>query len=233
MLMPVNRKAGRLGAIAGVAFVVLNLVGGVVHGSEPSLSASAAAITAYYRHHHSAIIGSLLVGGAIASVLLLVVALVLADRLRGAGRRLTGATVLATFTAGMAASVLSGAIEIGLAQTAAHTVNPSYVRGAYSAVVTLNTAPLLFLALGCLAIVLGGRGVLPGWFLGVNGVVSALTFLGGIAVGTSGFFASNDGGAVVFAGLALYAWALTAGWILWRMPQPETAEPMPDPATDT
>jgi hypothetical protein len=216
--MPVNRNPGRVGAIAGVGFVVLNLVGGVVHGSEPSLSASAAAITAFYRQHQSAVIASLLLG-ALSSLLLLVAGLVLADRLRDFGRRLSGAVVLASFAAGMAASILSGCVEIGVAQTAVHTANPSFVQGAYSAVVTLNTSPYLFLALATLAIFLGGRGVFPAWFLWVNAVVSVLTFLGGIAVAASGFFASNDGGAIVFAGLALYLWALTAGWVLWRNPR--------------
>jgi len=79
--MPINRNAGRLGAIAGVAFVVLNLVGGIVHGSEPSPTASAAVITAYYRHHRSAVIAALLMA-AVSSLLLLIVAVVLADRLR-------------------------------------------------------------------------------------------------------------------------------------------------------
>jgi hypothetical protein len=82
----VQLSPGRLGALAGVGFVVLNLVGGFVHGSEPSLSASAAAITAYYRHHHGAVITSLLMD-AISSLLLLLVAIVLADLLRGSGRR--------------------------------------------------------------------------------------------------------------------------------------------------
>jgi hypothetical protein len=221
-----SRSAGRLAAVAGVGFVVLNLAGGVIHGSEPDPTASVAAITAFYRHHHSAIIGSLLVG-AIASLFLLLVAVVVADRLRAADRRLAAAVVLASFAAGMAASILSGAVEIGLAQTAVHTSNPSFVRGAYSWVVTLNTSPYLFLALASLAIVLGGRGVLPRWFLWVNVLVAVLTLLGGIAVGTSGFFASNDGGAIVFAGLALYVWALTAGWILWRRPQAGSSEPAP------
>jgi hypothetical protein len=230
--MPINRNAGRLGATAGVAFVVLNLVGGIVHGSEPSPTASAAVITAYYRHHHSAVIAALLMA-AVSSLLLLIVAAVLADRLRASGRQLAAAIVLASFAAGMAASILSGAVEIGIAQTAVHSPNPSFVQGAYGWVVTLNTSPYLFLSLATLAIALSGRGVLPRWFLWLNAVVSALTFLGGIAIGTSGFFASNDGGAIVFAGLALYVWALAAGWILWRRPQTETAEPMPVAAAST
>jgi hypothetical protein len=127
MAMPVQRSAGRLGAVAGAGFVVLDLVGGVMHGSEPSPTATAAAITAYYRHHHSAVIASLLIG-AISSLLLLLVAVALADRLRASGRRVAASTVLASFAAGMAATMVSGGIEIGLAQTAAHTSNPSFVR---------------------------------------------------------------------------------------------------------
>ena len=225
--MSVKLSPGRLGALAGVAYVVLNLVGGIVHGSEPSLNASAAAITAYYRHHHSAVITSLLMA-AISSLLLLLVAIVLADRLRNSGRRIAAATVLATYAGAVAASMVSGAIEIGLAQTAAHTTNPSFVQGAFGWVVSLNTSPYLFFSLASLAILVSGRDVLPRWFLGVNALVAVLCFLGGIAVGTSGFFASNDGGAIVFAGLALYVWALTAGWILWRRPLTELTEPMPD-----
>ena len=217
--MNAPRNAGRLGALAAVGFVVLNLVGGIIHGSEPSLNASAPAITAFYRHHHSAVITSLLMA-AVSSLLLLLVAIVLADRLRSSGRRIVAATVIATYAGAVAASMVSGGIEIGLAQTAAHTANPTFVQGAFGWVVSLNTSPYLFFSLASLAIVVGGRDVLPRWFLGLNSVVAVLCFLGGIAVGTSGFFASNDGGAIVFAGLALYVWALTAGWILWRRPGP-------------
>jgi hypothetical protein len=220
------RNARRLGPIAGVGFVVLNLAGGIIHGSEPSLDASAAAITAFYRHNHSAIIFSLLMG-AIASLLLLLIGIVVADQLRASGRNLAGATVLASYTAAMAASILSGCLEIGLAQVAAHRSNPSFVQGAFGWVVSLNVSPYLFLALASLAIMLGGAGVFSRWFLWVNGVVAVLCFLGGISVGTSGFFASNDGGAIVFAGLALYLWALTAGWILWRRPDAATGVPSP------
>jgi hypothetical protein len=53
--------------------------------------------------------------------------------------------------------------------------------------------------------------------------VAVLGALGGVSVTTSGFFASNDGAAIVRAGLALGVRVLAASWILWRRPPVETA----------
>lgn len=222
MTAPVNAR--RLAALAGVAFVILDIAGGVIHGSPPSLTASAAQITHFYRAHHSAVIVSLLMA-AIASVLLIVWAAVLAGELRTAGRRAAAGVLLASMAALAAVSVLSGGIEIGVAQTAVHSTNPSFVSGAYSWAASLNSAPSLFVALAAAAVVIDGRGVLPRWFIWLTAVVGVFNLLGGVAVGASGFFASNDGGAIVFAGLALSVWALAAGWVLWRLPLMSPSSP--------
>jgi hypothetical protein len=216
-----QRNARRLGALAGVVSVVLVFAGGVIHGSPPSLNASAVKITTFYQAHHSAVLTSLVMA-AIGSVLLLVQAIVLAGELRARGPRLAGAAVLASITAAMAVSIASGLVEVGVAQAAvAPATDPGFVRGAYAFASSLNPAPYLFMALAAFGIVLGARDILPRWFVWVCGVVGGLNVLGGVSVGTSGFFASNDGGAIVFAGLAIFVWALCVSWILWRRPQGE------------
>ena len=69
----------------------------------------------------------------------------------------------------------------------------------------------MFVALAAAAVALGGGGVLPRWFVWVTAAVGVLDLLGDVSVGASGFFAANDGGAIVFAGLALSVWALAVG----------------------
>lgn len=209
----------RLAAFAGLVFVVLDIGGGVVHGSPPNATATAATITRFYREHHSAVLVSLVMA-AIGFVVLIAWASVVALELRTAGRRVASATLLASITGAAAVSVLSGGVEVGVAQAAAvRSIDPGFVRGAYVLADNLYPTPYLFIALAAAAVVLAGREVLPLWFAWLSGLVGALNVLGGISVGTSGFFASNDGGAIVFAGLALAVWVLAAGWILWRRPR--------------
>jgi hypothetical protein len=218
-------KARRLGALAGLSVVVLILVGGVVHGSPPAPTASAATITSFYRAHHAAVLVSLLMAAA-GFVVLLVWASVLAVELRAAGRSAAAGTLLASITAAAAVSVLSGGVEVGVAQAAVRrSIDPGFVRGAYFLATGLYPTPYLFVALAAAAVLFGGRRVLPVWFGWLSGVVAVLNVLGGVAVRTSGFFALNDGGAIVFAGLALAVWVLAAGWILWRHPPAEAIAP--------
>lgn len=98
------------------------------------------------------------------------------------------------------------------------SADPEFVRGAYLLADNLYPTPYLFVALAAVAVVLGGRGILPSWFAWLSGIVAVFNFLGGISVKASGFFATNDGGAIVIAGLALAVWVLAANWILWRRP---------------
>ena len=209
--------ARRLGALAGVVFVVLVIGGGVVHGSPPSATATAAKVTGFYREHHSSVLVSLLLA-AVGFVVLIVWASALASELRAASRYVAAGTLLASITGAAAVSVLSGGVEVGVAQAAVRSVDPEFIRGAYIVATALYPIPYFFVALAAAAVVLGGSGVLPAWFTWLSGVVGVLNVLGGISVRASGFFATNDGGAIVFAGLALAVWVLAASWILWRRP---------------
>lgn len=217
-----SANSGRIAALAGLAFVVLVIAGGVVHGSPPSPNATAAQITHFYLQHHSAVIVSLVMAS-MGFVLLIVVAVVLASELRAAGRTAAAATLLASITGAAAVSVLTGGIEVGVAQAAVSSTGPQFVRGAYFLANGLYPTPYLFVALAAAAVVLGARGVLPTWFAWISGIVAVLNVLGGISVKTSSFFATNDGGAIVLAGLALAVWVLAAGWIMWRRAAEATA----------
>jgi hypothetical protein len=212
----------RLAALAGLAFVVLLVGGGVIHGSSPGLDATAAQIGNYYRDHHSAVLLSLLMA-AVASVLLIFLTATVAAEFVASGRRVAAGTLLASITAASAVAVLSGGVEVGLAQTAVHAPAPGFLRGAYVLTVSLYPTGYLFVALAMAAVALGGGGELPLLFAGLSAVVAVLSVLGGVSVGYSGFFASNDGGAIVFAGIGLSVWVLAASWILWRLPQPAAA----------
>ena len=213
----------RLGALAGLVFVVLDIGGGVVHGSPPSPYATAAKITSFYREHHSAVLVSL-VSAAIGFVVLIAWASVLTTELRAAGRHAAAGTLLASITGAAAVSVLSGGVEVGVAQAAVHSSpDPEFARGAYLLACYLYPTPYLFVALAAAAVVLGGSGILPLWFAWLSGIVGVLNVLGGVSVTASGFFAANDGGAIVFAGLALAVWVIAASWRLWRR------RPLPEP----
>ncbi len=206
---------GRLGALAGLTFVVLDIGGGVVHGSPPRLDATAPQVTAFYRDHHSAVLISLVLA-AIGFVALLVMAAVVAGEFFAAGRRVAAGALLASIAAAAAVSILSGGVEIGVAQLAVHSNSAGFVRSAYVLATYLYPTPYLFVALAASAVAIGGKGFLParvGW---LTAIVLVLNVLGGISVGYSGFFASNDGGALVFAGFSLGIWVLVGSWMLWR-----------------
>jgi hypothetical protein len=218
-------SARRLGALAGLVAVVLDIAGGVVHGSPPALTATTATITNFYRAHHSAVLTSLIMA-AIGFVLLIPWASALAGELRDAGRQVAAGTLLASIAGAAAVSVLCGGFELGVAQAAARrTIDPGFIRGTYMFAASLYPTPYFFVALAAATVVLGGRGVLPSWFAWLSVVVGVLNVLGGLAVRTSGFFALNDGGAIVLAGLALAVWVVAAGWILWRRPRSEAVVP--------
>jgi hypothetical protein len=218
-----------LAALAGLAFVVLLVGGGVVHGSSPGLNATATQIASFYRAHHSAVVVSILMA-AVSSVLLIFLAASVAAELGASGRRVAAGTLLASITAASAVAVLSGGVEIGLAQAAVHSPAPGFLHGAYVLAISLYPVGYLFVALAMAAVVLGGRGRLPVWFLWLSAIVAVLNVLGGVSVASSGFFASNDGGAIVFAGVGLSVWVLAASWILWRRPQP-AAQTVVQPST--
>ena len=51
----------RLGAGAGIGFIVLDVLGGAISGASPALTATAAKITHYYAAHHSSLLAGAIV----------------------------------------------------------------------------------------------------------------------------------------------------------------------------
>jgi hypothetical protein len=204
----------RLGALAGVAFVVLFVVGIPLDGSEPNLTATAAAVTSYYATHHSKVlIADLVISGSF--IALLTWAAVLAGELRAAGRHAGAGVLLASITGAVTLALVSTALEIGLDQAAVRSADPGFVHGAYLVDDYLGAViPSLLVAAAAAATALAGAGLFAARYRWLTGLVALLSIVGGISVKLSGFF-SPKGGGTALSFVALLVWALTTSVILW------------------
>ena len=207
----------RLGALAGVASIVLFIVAGAVEGNSPKLTATAAKITSFYTSHHSKVlIVDLLI--AVSAILLIVWAAVLAGELHAAGRHAAAGALLAMVAARGAVAVVASAIEIGLDQAAVRSTDPGFMRGVNFVDAYVGNLSFLFLGAGAAALALGARGLFSAWYQWFTGVVALLAILIGISVKQSGFFSPASGGEIVSA-LAIFVWVLATSVMLWRAPR--------------
>jgi hypothetical protein len=203
----------RLGALAGIAFIVVFIVGSRVEGSTPNLTATAANVTSYYTSHHSKIlIGDVLISAAF--VLLVIWAAVLAGELRAAGRHAGAGALLASVTGGAAVALVASAVDIGVDQAAVRSTDPGFIRGGDLVDAYLGgVLPFLFLAAAAAATALAARALFPAWYVWLTGLVAVLEILGGISVKVSGFF-NPLGGAPAISALALAVWVLATSVLL-------------------
>jgi hypothetical protein len=206
----------RLGALAGVASIVLFIVAGAVEGNQPKLTATAATITSYYASHHSKVlVGDLLI--AVSAILLIVWAAVLAAELRAAGRQAAAGALLATVAARGAVAVVASAIEIGVDQAAVRSTDPGFMHGADLVDAYVGNSSFLFLGTAAAALALGAGGLFSAWYRWLTGLAGVLAILIGISVKQSGFFSPASGGEVV-AVLVIFVWVLVTSVMLWRAP---------------
>lgn len=208
----------RLGALAGVAFIVAFIVGVAVEGKEPSLTATAAKITSHYTSHHSKVlVADVLIS--VAFILFIMWAAVLAGELRAAGRHAGAGALLAAITGGATLAVAASAVEVGLDQAAIRSTDPGFMHGGYLVDEYLGGAlPFLFLAAAAAATALASGGLFSPWYRWLTGLIGVLVILGGISVKASGFF-SPTGGAATIALVALGVWVLATSVVLWRVPR--------------
>ncbi len=207
----------RLGGLAGVAFIILFIVGIALEGSEPKLTATPEKIMSFYTSHHSKVlIADLLI--AVAFIFFLIWAAVLAAELRAAGRHAGAGALLASIAIVTAISVVAAATEIGVDQAAVHSADPGFVRGGYLIESYLISLIFLLVVAAAAATALTSGGVFPTWYRSLTALVALLAVLGGISVKASGFF-SPMGGATGISGLAAWVWVLATSVLLWRAPR--------------
>jgi hypothetical protein len=150
--------------MAGLAFVVLFVVGIAVQGSLPNPTATAAKVTSFYTGHHSRVlVASLLL--TIGLLALIALAAVLAGELRAAGQHAAAGVLLASITGGAAVTVVSLAVQIGLDQAAVHSTDPGFMHGGYLLYSYAGAVPYLFVVLAAWAVALGGSGIFTSWFV--------------------------------------------------------------------
>ncbi len=223
-----------LGALAGVASIVLFIVAGAVEGNQPKLTATAAKITSFYASHHSKVlIGDLLI--AVSAILLIVWAAVLAAELPAAGRHAAAAALLTMVAARGAVAVVASGIEIGLDQAAVGSTDPGFIHGVNFVDAYVGNLSFLFLGAAAAALALGVSGLFSAWYRWLTGLVGLLAVLIGISVKQSGFFSPASGGEIVSA-LAIFVWVIVTSVILWRAPpttaSPDAARPAPTQAAN-
>lgn len=214
----------KLGAAAGIAFVVLTIVSGAVMGSRPDHTASATKIVSYFLNHHSRIlVGALLAGLAAPLFLWLVVSL--AGILRAAGEAIAAGVVVATAAAGITLATVPNAIESALTRMV-HVSSPSLMQSLYHFDSYWGEQAFWFAAVLAFVIVVAARGKLPDWYVILSGIASVLFVLGALTVKGRGFF-GVDGGMGFIAFIALGIWVIATSVLVWQSTPP--AEPVPAP----
>jgi hypothetical protein len=205
----------RLGAGAGVAFIVLYIVSGVIQGSTPSYTASAAKITHYYVSNHGSILAGVLIAG-LAAPLFVAWGATLAWRLWRGGAPLAGGIVLGCLAAGIGMATVAQVFSAGIDQAAVGPKDPGFVQGAYRMSGYFGHLAYWFAAVAVAATALVGSRMFARWYVWWNVAAVVLLALGGASMKAKGFF-GVEGGMGFIALLALLVWVLTTSVLLWRM----------------
>jgi len=195
-------KFEKWGALAGVVFVVLAVVGALIAGTPPKVSDPDLKIVKYTKDNQDALrIGAYLAGlGIVFFMFFLGVVWTRLRRAEGGSGRLAGTAAMAGVVAITIAAVGSGIAAYG-------ALHPAESAGTYrlSAVVfgILSFAALVFVE--ATSIVIMRTKFLPAWLGWIGTLVAVLWLVGGAAVSTE-----NDT-IFVIAFVAFLAWAL---WLI-------------------
>jgi hypothetical protein len=203
----------RPAAVAGLAFVVFDVVGTLLPGSPPASDASAAKVAAFFAGHSGAIKAQLLLGGiGIAALFWWMGALWrILSRAEGEHPRLTVVAVVALAT-GVALALLNGAIN---ATVAIRVVNADTTHLFYSFSLVVIAAAGFGIGTSLIAtsaVTYRARITAPwisflGWFAGIAFLVSTLG-------------AVTDSNVVNLIGLAAFfvwcVWIIAISAVMWR-----------------
>jgi hypothetical protein len=209
--------SGRLGAAAGVGFIVLTVIGNALAGSTPSTDDSGAKIARFFEdHHHGVVAGAVLTG--VAAPLFLAFASALALRLRAAGPGLASAVFFGSAVVAVALGVVGDALFGALARVDSQG-DTLLVKGVYSVDGFVTAKSFWFATAAILAAAWGSRRVLAQWYGWLSLVAAILVAIGGLSLRSKGFFAPL-GGMSGISFLALLVWIVATCVVLWREPVP-------------
>jgi hypothetical protein len=211
-------SARRLAAVGSVVVVALWAVGSFLSGRPPAFAASSPAVAGYFHaHHDKVLIASVLV--AIGIAVYLGVLAQLRVELRGTGQR-TFASILGLGASASAAVFAVGdALQGTLGQAASVPGrDPGVLRALYQ-LDQFTAVPEYWLVLVIVIplTLAGALGAFPRWTAWASGALGVLIALGGISVKASGLFAAGTGLLAHIAFLAVLAFLLEAGVLLWTM----------------
>ncbi len=212
-------SAERLGAAAGIGFLVLTVIGDLIPGgSMPSTNDRAFKIARYYESHHRSIaIGVILTG--IAAPLLAWLVATVALRLRALGE---GGWAVVVFAVGLVAIGLGTAADAisGALIRSAQWHNDGVTQGLYQLQGYLTVKSFWFGAGLALAVGIAAWRVLPRWYAWASVGAAVLIGLGGLTVKRGGFFSPLQGMTAI-AFIVLLVWILLTSVVFWRLAAPE------------
>ena len=208
---------GRLGAAAGVSFIVLTVIGDALAGSMPSTDDSGAKIASFFQDHHRAVVSGAVLTG-VAAPLFLAFASALALRLRAAGPGLASAVFFGWAVVGVTLGVVTDALYGALARIGSQgdtsLAKSTYIVGGFVAAKSFWFVTAAILVAGW-----GSRRVLAQWYVWLSLAAAILVAIGGLSLRANGFFAPL-GGMSGISFLALLVWVLATCVVLWREPVP-------------
>jgi hypothetical protein len=213
----------RLGALAGVLFIVFNIIGNAIAGSPPKTDDSAVKIAHFFMSNHRDVVVSA-VFTSIAAPLFLLLLAALALRLRTIGQGSPAVAAFAFGVVGLTVGCASDAL-FGVLGRIAPTGDAGTVRALYEVDGFLTARALWFSAALALITAWAAWGPLPQWYAIGSLVVGVLLVIGGLSLKTTGFFSPLNGMTLI-AFLALLVWTLATSWIVWRAEETEVRAPV-------
>jgi len=223
MLLSQTERSGPVGALsqaraaalAGVAFVVLVLVGSFIAGSPPKVNDSAGSIASFFVDHHKTLLIGVILNAAAAPCFVWLFA-GLAAAIRRAGQDTLAALTFGAGVGAVAIATVGDAVYATLTQLA-WIGESQFVKSGYELSGFLVQKAFWFAAFAALGASLAARRAraLPRWYEWATIAAGALFALGGISVKQTGFMGVNGGMALV-AFFALLVWVLITSFLLWR-----------------
>ncbi len=206
----------RRGALAGLAFIGLSLIGDLSSGSPPGTDDSAAKIASFFENHHRGVIVSVILTG-IAGPFFIWFLAALVLRIRAAGETAWAVAAFGLALAALAAGFAADAFYSSLARIATYS-DKSLARSVYQLDGFFTVKSFWFAAGAVLAVAIAARRALPRWYALISLAAAVVCALGGIAVKQTGFLAPL-GGLTEIAFIGLLVWIVASVVLLWRAPE--------------